>query len=100
MSKTWRQILEQSKGEYHIYCKTLETGRTMEHQPDDILETASVVKLPILLALLVDTRGHTHVFSVMSLVPNDPKRQIGPDAAWRIEFAGLAAALFTDLEAG
>jgi|GEM_PF-4586753 len=57
MNTTWREILEHSGGEYHIYCKTLETGYVIEHQADTSVNLMSVIKLPILLTLLDEAQN-------------------------------------------
>ena len=48
----WNSLIEHSSGHYGLFCRTLETGRTLEHNPTEVIETASTVKIPILLALL------------------------------------------------
>lgn len=52
MAETWQEIIAGSQGEYSMYCSVIGKGVTLEHRPDVVLETASTIKLPILLALL------------------------------------------------
>ncbi len=51
-STTWKNIIADSRGQYHVYSHTLGTENTLEHDADAVVEAASVIKLPILLLLL------------------------------------------------
>ena len=48
----WQALVEKSAGEFYMYCKNLTTGAAIARNETARLETASVIKLPILLAVL------------------------------------------------
>jgi beta-lactamase class A len=52
LMRTWQTIIEQSKREYSLYCENLTTGAKVELRPHQVWDTASIIKIPILLYLL------------------------------------------------
>jgi beta-lactamase class A len=52
MATTWESNVERSGGRYRLYCHNLTTGRELERDAEMVVESASTIKLPILMLLL------------------------------------------------
>lgn len=48
----WRELVDASRGDYCIAARNLTTSHSIEVSASQVVETASTIKLPILLALL------------------------------------------------
>lgn len=57
---SWEEIIAASAGEYSVYCRVAGTSVSLMHRANIEVESASTIKLPILLALL-DAAQHKEI---------------------------------------
>ena len=60
MPESWEEIIARSPGHYAVDCRVLGTPVTLKHRSDTAVESASTIKLIILLALL-DAAQHRQI---------------------------------------
>jgi beta-lactamase class A len=51
-NNAWESLIDRSGGRYRVYCHNLALGRTLMRDADVAVESASTIKLPLLMLLL------------------------------------------------